>query len=187
MISIRQLAGALNGLWLLYKFDARAWDYFDRSQQGFWASFIVAVALAPVQIAHRLLQFSPKAGGLDFVPYAVVQVLSYSLTWTLFPFLMLFIARLLERESRYFAYMVPYNWMQLPLAVPLFTLQLLTDVHLLPPAVLGFLNPVVMVAFIVYGTFVAGIGLQVATGTALGLVVLDYVVGLLADGMIGKI
>ena len=91
------------------------------------------------------------------------------------------------RAPRYLWYIVPYIWMQLPLAVPLFSVQLLTDLGVLPPLILGVLGPAVLLAFAVYGTFVAGIGLQIATRTALSLVVLDYVLGLLANRVISLI
>ena len=187
MISARQLAGALYGLGLLYRFDDRAWDYFDKTPRGFWNSYAVAFALAPLQLTHLALVYSTRKPDLDFLPYMVVQTLSYVLTWTLFPFAMLYIARLLGRAPRYLWHMVPYNWMQLPLALPLSTVLILTDLHLLPVAVASFITPVILVTFAVYGTYVAGIGLKVATGTALSLVVLDYVLGLLADQIINRI
>ncbi len=187
MISTRQLAGALYGVWLLYRFDHRAWDFFDKSAQGFWGAFVVAAGLAPLQIGRSILRYDADKQSLDFVPYLVVEILSYILTWTLFPFIMLYISRLLGRAPRYLWYIVPYIWMQLPLAVPLFSVQLLTDLGVLPPLILGVLGPAVLLAFAVYGTFVAGIGLQIATGTALSLVVLDYVLGLLANRVISLI
>lgn len=187
VISVRQLAGALTGVGLLYRFDRRAWDFFDQSAKGFWGAFVVAGALAPLQIGRAVIQYDADKPGLNLIPYLVVEVLSYILTWTLFPFAMLYVSALLGRAPRYLAYMVPYIWMQLPLALPLFSVQLLTDLQLLPPVVLEVLGPAVLVAFAVYGTFVAGIGLQVVTGTAMSLVVLDYVLGLLADRAISLI
>jgi hypothetical protein len=187
VISIQQLASALYGVGRLYQFDIRAWDYFDKTNRGFWSSFYVALVLAPIQIGHRLLQYDAAKVDLDFIPYAVVQVLSYVLTWTLFPFTMLYITRLLDRTPRYLWHMIPYNWMQLPLALPLFSMQLMAALGVVPVDVLGILSPIVLVAFAVYGTFVAAIGLQVATGTALSLVVLDYVIGLIAQQLISRI
>ncbi len=187
MISLQKLAGALNGVGLIYKFDRRAWDFFDKSAEGFWNAYIVAVALAPLHVGRSIILFDPAKQSLDFVPYLIVEILTYILTWTLFPFVMLYIARLLDRTPRYLAYMVPYLWMQLPLALLLYSIQILTDLSLLPPIILGVTAPLVLVTFAVYGTFVAGIGLQVFTGTAMGLVVLDYVLGLLADAVISRI
>ena len=193
-MSAQQLAGALTGLGKLYKFDHSAWDHFDKTAKGFWQSFIVALLLAPLSLAHRLLQFgteaqntSADAPNLGFVPFAIVEVLSYIITWVLFPFAMLYLARLLNRTPRYFAYMVPYLWMQLPIGLLLFSVQVLTDLQILPAEVFEIVNMLVFIAFAVYGSYVAAIGLQVGTGTALGLVVLDYVLGLLAAQLIAQI
>lgn len=187
MIPARQLSDALYGLWLLYRFDNRAWDFFGNTARDFWNAFIVAAVLAPLQISHVALQYNDGERSLAFAPYLVVQVLSYVLSWTLFPFVMLYMSRLLGRAPRYLAYIVPYIWMQLPMGLLLFSTQLLADLHLLPSALLEFLSPTVLVVFAVYGTFVAGIGLQITTGTAFGLVLLDYVLGLIVDNVISRI
>jgi hypothetical protein len=186
MISVRQLAAALYGLWLLIRFELRAWDFFDKSPRGFWTSFIVAVVLAPLQLMHFALSYDMDKASLDFVPYMVVQALTYVLGWVLFPFVMLYIARLLNRGPRYLWHMVPYNWMQL-LWLPQWTAILFVDLQMLPDAVLNLIGSVSLVAFVVYGTFIAGIGLQVATGTALSLVVLDYVVSQIMLQLISRI
>jgi hypothetical protein len=187
MISARQLAGALYGLWLLYRFDVRAWDFFEKTPRGFWTSYVVAFALAPLQLAHMALLYETRKPDLDFAPYMIVQTLAYIVTWTLFPFVMLYVSRLLEREPRYLWHMVPYNWMQLPLALTLSSVLILTDLGVLPAAVIAFVGPVILVAIAVYGTFVAAIGLQVVTGTALSLVVLDYLLSLIVGELIRRI
>ncbi len=183
----RRVAGALHGTGLIYRFDERAWAYFDFSARGFWNAYIVAVILAPLQLGHRLLIFDPEKDTLGFVPYAIVEVLSYIVTWTLFPFVMLYIGRLLGRLPRFFFYMVPYLWMQLPMGLVLFGAQILVDFGFLPAEMMDPLNLGMIAAYAIYGTFVAGMGLQIATGTALALVVLDYVLGMLAFQIISQI
>jgi hypothetical protein len=187
MISARELASALHGTGLVYKLDQRAWDFFDLSPRGFWNAYVVALFLAPLQIGNRLLIFDAEKEALPFALYAVVEVLSYIITWTLFPFVMLFIARLLGRMPRYFAHLVPYLWVQLPMGLVLFGTQLLVTLGILPAGIMDPLNLMIIAVYAIYGTFVAGIGLQVATGTAFGLVVLDYVLGLMAYQIIDKI
>lgn len=187
MISVQQIAASLYGIGLLLRFDPKAWTYFDKSPRGFWMSFSIAFLLAPIQLAHEVLMYSARKPTLDFIPYMVVQVLAYTLSWTLLPFAMLYVTRLLNRTPRYLWHMVPYNWMQLPLGLLLFSAQLLVDTHILPVGVVAFLSPIILVAFAVYGTFIAAIGLQIATGTALAIVVLDFMMGQIADQIINRI
>lgn len=186
MISARQLAGGLHGLGLLARFDLRAWDLFDKSPQGFWASYIVAVILAPVQLMHLALAYETDKASLDFVPYMVVQTLAYVLSWVLFPFVMLYIVRLLNRGPRYLYHIVLYNWMQV-LWLPLSLAVLLGDLDLFPEPALNLVSSLSIVAFVVYGTFIASIGLQVGTGIGLSLVVLDFVVGQISQQLISRI
>jgi len=187
MISSRDFARGLFGLKLLYKFDARAWDVFDTSPRGFWNAFIVAVIVAPFQLAHAFVTFDPAKETLPFGAYVVVELLSYVILWTLFPFVMLYMTRLLARTKRYFWHLVPYLWMQLPISLVLYSAALLNDFALLPDAVVRVVEPLVLVVFAVYGTYVAGLGLQITTGTAVGLVVLDYVLTLIAQQLIAQI
>jgi hypothetical protein len=186
MVSARQLAGALHGLRLLVRFDLRAWELFDKTPQGFWASYIVALISAPLQLTHLALSYDAETASLEFLPYMIVQVLSYILGWVLFPFVMLYISRLLGRGPRYLSHVVIYNWMQL-LWLPLSLAGVLADMDILPAAVLSLVSSVTLVAFVVYGTFIASIGLQVATGTGLGIVVLDFVVSQISQVLISRI
>ena len=183
----RRVAGALHGTGLIYRFDERAWAFFDSSARGFWNAYVVALVLAPLSIGHQLLIFDPEKDTLSFPLYAVVEVLGYIVTWTLFPFAMLYLGRLLGRLPRYFHYMVPYLWMQLPMGLVLFRAPILVDLGVLPAEMMDPLNLALIAAYAIYGTFVAGLGLQLATGTALALVVLDYVLGLLAFQVIAQI
>jgi hypothetical protein len=186
MLSARQLAGALYGLWLLMRFELRAWDFFDKSARGFWTSFAVALVISPLQLAHVALTYNVDKASLDFLPYMIVQSLAIVMGWVLFPFVMLYVARLLNRGPRYLWHMVPYNWIQL-LGVPLSIVVLFCDLQLLPESALNVASSFTLVAFVVYGTFIAGIGLQIPTGTALSLVVLDFVVSQIAQQLISRI
>jgi hypothetical protein len=183
---VKRFTAALTGIKLLYSFDRRAWEHFDLSARGFWAAYIIPLILAPFEITHRLLAYTPETGG-SLVTFVIREVLTYGLTWVLFPFAMLYLAPLLGRMPRYFAHMVPYLWMQLPMGLLLFGTRFLVDMGMLPETAGASMNLVVIAAYAVYGTFVAGIGLQVATGTALSLVVLDYVMGLLVYALIAKL
>jgi hypothetical protein len=172
------LRAALAGVKLIYKFDARAWDFFDLTPAGFRHAFLVPLILAPLHIGHRLMVFDAEKSG-SLAVSVTGEVLNYVVSWLLFPFAMLYIAPLLARAPRYHALLVPYFWMQLPISLVLSGLQLLVDVGMLPVEVMGPLQLIILAVYAIYGTFVAGIGLGITTGAAFGLVVLDVVLGLL--------
>jgi hypothetical protein len=186
-MSPRELASALYGLALLFKFDGRAWEFFDRSPSGFWSSYVVAVIVAPFHFAHVFLTYGKTPPTLGPVAYTIVEVLAYVLTWTLFPFAMMYVSRFLERDSRYFWHMVPYNWFQLPIAVPLFSLALLNHLGLIPAQAYSVFNLFAMVVVAVYTTFIGAVGLRIPIGTAMSLMVLDYTLTFLAGALIARI
>jgi hypothetical protein len=187
VISAQQFRSALTGVRLLLAFDVRAWGFFDRTAPGFWASFIVPVVLAPLYFTHAVMQFRDSTLHLTFVPYLVVETLSYVISWTLFPFVVMYLVQFLQRSARYFSYMVTYNWLQLPLSAFVFVVQLASDVHLLPPGAGDSISLLGLLAYFVYGSFIAGFGLQVGMGTALSIVVLDFVLGAITEQLISRI
>jgi len=177
---------ALYGVRQLLKFKLEAWAYFDKSLQGFWASYLPAVILAPFLFAHQLYQFTTGTPKLRLFAFIIVRVLEYIISWTLFPFVMLYVVQLLQRTHRYFWHLVPYNWLQLPLSLVLYSTYLLADAGLLPVAIAGYAQLAAFVLTAIYGTFLAGVGLQVTTGTALSLVVLDLVLGMISSELISR-
>lgn len=177
---------ALYGVRQLLKFKLEAWAYFDKSLSGFWASYMPAIILAPFLFAHQLYQFSTGTTKLDLFTFIIIRVLEYVISWTLFPFVMLYVVQLLQRTHRYFWHLVPYNWLQLPLGLVLYSTYLLADAGVMPTAVAGYAQLGAFVLTAIYGTFLAGVGLQVTTGTALSLVVLDLVLGMISSELISR-
>lgn len=187
MISIPQFASALRGVRLMAAFDLKAWQYFDKTLGGFWASFLPAIVLSPLNLIHALLQFQNHPPQLGFVPYLIVELLTYVLQWTLFPFVMLYVTDLLQRRGHYFSYMVPYNWLQMPLNILFVALTIVGDLHLIAPQSIAVMTLAGYAIFFIYATFVAGVGLQVGIGTALSLVVLDFVLSQITGQVIMRI
>jgi len=188
-MSPRELANALYGLGLLLRFDGRAWEFFDKTPRGFWTSYTAALIAAPFHFVHLALAYgqNPEGTALGPVSYAVVQVLAYVLTWTLFPFAMMYVSRILARGGQYFWHIVPYNWFQLPIALALAVFGILSDAGLLPLEAYQFLSLVAMVIVAIWTTFIAAVGLRIPVGTALSLVVLDYTLTFLASALIARI
>ena len=187
MISVPQLANGIYGTWLVLKFDMRGWAFFETSLRGFWASFTVAFIMAPFHFFHIVAIFGPERTDLSFAPYMIVEVLSYILSWTLFPFVMLYASKFLGKAPNYFSHIVPYNWIRLPIEGPLYLILLLSDFGIVAIEGVAFLNLLGLLALIVYGTFIAGVGLKITTGTAMGLVVLDFVLSLTTTLLIARI
>ena len=186
-MSPRDLAGALYGLGLLLRFNAQAWEWFDKSARGFWLSFTPALIVAPFHAAHLFLAYGQTPTALAPISYMIVQSLAYVLTWTLFPFAMMYVSQVLGRGGRYFWHLVPYNWLQLPVALALAAVGLLSDFGLIPLDAYRLASLLALAAVAIYTTFIGAVGLHIPVGTALGLVVLDFTLTLLAGALIARI
>ena len=100
---------------------------------------------------------------------------------------MMYVARAMNKADQYFTYIVPYNWLQLPIGLVVLPLILLADFQILDNEAIGALNFIILGLFVMYGTFLALIALDVKTSIAFGIVVLDIVLGLLSDTLIDLI
>ena len=187
MIPAGQLAAALYGVWLLLKLDVRALGFFDATPQGFLRSFVPALILAPLHFTDAVLAYNHERIALTFVPYLVVQFIAYVLSWVTFPFVMIYVSRLLGREARYLTYMVPYNWFQLLVGGATLLIMLLSDVGALPAEGAGFVQLMIMALFFTFGAFIARVGLSVGISTAIGIVVLDLMSSLLLYQIVDRI
>ena len=106
---------ALTGLLRLVRGDRGGLGCFDRSVDGFWRSFRAAIACYPLYLVLLTMRVAAAdwqhSGGLRI---ATVETIAYILSWTAFPLLMLSLTRRIGRADRFFDFMVPYNWYQLP-------------------------------------------------------------------------
>ncbi|MDX2221552.1 MAG: hypothetical protein SFV21_02320 [Rhodospirillaceae bacterium] len=187
MISTRQMAAALTGLWLVLKLEPAGLAFFERNLAGFWRSYVAALILAPLNLLHVVLDF-PRAGEtLAFTPYLITQALAYVLSWTAYPFAMLYVLNLLDREARFFEYMVPYNWFQLAVGLVVFPISLLFDVGLLSAPGAAFLQLLTLGLFMSYATFLARLTLNIVLSSAFALVVFDILLNLLINQVVARI
>jgi hypothetical protein len=169
-----EVAAALQGAIRLARLDAGGLAYFDRTLDGFWRSFFAALMLVPVQIALMLL--GDGSDGLrDVDPFRLVAVeaIAYALHWLAYPCLMLLVVDVLDRRARFFDFMVPYNWANVPQTVLLLLVAVLTASGVLPMVFTQLLWIAAFSSILVYQWFVAKVGLGVPGRTAALLVLLD--------------
>lgn len=175
MPTVVEILYALRGLGRLVQFDARGLEFFDRSIQGFWRSFRVALLIAPfyaLLIPHNIETIKPTVGWQDII---IVEILIYIVAWLLYPTVAYELCRWMSRESEYPGYIAVYNWS----AILMVTAEVLVWV----PTFLGMTTPdtshvVARLAyhvFLIYLWFMAKAALRIDPFTAIGLVFVDYV------------
>jgi len=112
MISTQELVRSIYGAWRLARLDPGGMQAFDGTLAAFWRSFYAALLLAPAYAVLIANAESEAASSVSLGRLVVVESCAYVIGWTAFPLLMLYLSRMLGRETRYFAYITAYNWAQ---------------------------------------------------------------------------
>ncbi len=181
MLTRGELAAALKGLLRLTRFETDGFHHFDASLDGFWKSFWAAALALPV---WALLQAEQMAAAHPAAPlrYAALQSIAYAVGWLAYPLLMVRISRFLDRQHNYFRYMVAYNWFQLVEAAAWLPLLVLIGSQA-PADLIALVWLATHAALFAYGWFIARHGLEIEGTTAGALVIIDFLLGLLIDGV----
>jgi hypothetical protein len=174
-LEVRQaLVGALR----LARGDRGGLSCFDRSLDGFWRSFRAAVLSYPLYLMLLTMRVSvaewERSGGLWIV---MVETIGYVIAWTAFPLAMLTVTRWIDRAHRYFDFMVPYNWSQVPQSALFVLVGIEAETGLLGAPAAHTIEAVAAIAVLVYEWYIARVALD-TTASAAGLIVLvDLVLG----------
>lgn len=175
---------SLHGAWRLACFDARGLVQFNVSIAGFWQSFFAAAVALPI-FAFALIP--PYLRAADPGLFAAVEALHYIAAWAAFPLAMIPVARFLRLTASYIPYIIAVNWtsvLQLALFLPVNVLALFGSLQGDGGA---FLFTLILALTVIYRYFVARVALQATLGTALALVALDVVIGLLLSGLFDRL
>ena len=109
----------------------------------------------------------------------LVYGVAYAVGWTAFPVVMLWLARLLDREEDYFGYIAMYNWSQLLITVVTLPMAAIRSGQLLPAALIGFFGLLVEFAMLAYLWFIVRAGLRIGPAAAIGVVLTDLTLSVL--------
>jgi hypothetical protein len=156
--------------------DRRGLGFFDASIEGFWRSFRAAAICYPMflfLLGSRVSAAQWEAAGWPTV--ILVETIAYVISWVAFPLLMLHIAHFLGRDNRFLAFIVAYNWSQIPQTVLVTLIGIDAATGLLPPSAVQFAQAMAMLAILVYEWYIARVALAISGGQAVLVVVFDLV------------
>lgn len=182
MPSVREIAFAVYGAFLLLRFDRRGLAYFEESVAAFWRSFFAAVIVAPAHvllIAWHLTELNISAGPLRLV---TVEILAYVITWTALPLALYYVTRIIGKEERFIIAVVAINWsavIQMAISLPVYVS---IEAGLLPASAGPIATLGVFVILLVYEWFIARTALIISPMGAAGIVFLDVVLSFTARG-----
>jgi hypothetical protein len=174
---------ALAGTWRLARGDRGGLSYFDRSFDGFWRSFRAAIISYPLYLVLLAMRVSvgdwQRSGGLRIV---TVETIGYVIGWVAFPLLMMTVTQRLGRAHRFFDFMVPYNWCQLPQSALFVLAGLAVEGGMLGPQPGESIGIVAVFATLVYEWYVwyiARVALDTTAAAAVFIALLDFVLGVM--------
>ena len=183
MISAREAAGALYGIWQIFRVDDKALSFFNATEDGFCRSFSAAFVLAPFQVLYQITVFTSMEQPPHALRMTVVESLEYVILWVLYPLTIYHVTRLLDCKDMFFKYAVAYNWFQMGIGLFIMPWIILSGFGFLPESIADFIGTMAFVAYTFYAAFIARIGLEVAVGTAIGIVLIDILLTL----MVGQV
>ena len=177
---------ALTGCLRLARGDRGGLSCFDRSLDGFWRSFRAAVICYPLYLVLLAMRVSvakwETSGGWRIV---TVETIGYVVAWVAFPLLMLNVVRWIGRTHRFFDFMVPYNWCQVPQSALFVLVGLVSAVGVLSTQASQAIDIVAAIATLVYEWFIARVALDTTGLVAVFVVLLDLVLGVLISRVTG--
>jgi hypothetical protein len=175
---------ALVGALRLARADRGGLACFDRSLDGFWRSFRAAVIGYPLYLLLLAMRVTvaewQQSGGFIIV---TVETIGYVIGWVAFPLVMLVVTQRLGRAHRYFDFMVPYNWSQLPQSALFVLVGLVTESGALGAAPAQAIEAAAAIAILVYEWFIARVALDTTPGAAALVVLVDLVLGVLVSNV----
>jgi hypothetical protein len=188
MLTGSEIVRSVYGMARLARLDPIGFEWLDRSVEGFWRSFRIAVLLLPAFALHVFYDLSDAEIAASLPRILAIEGIYYIIAWTAFPVFVHPIAVALGREQRYVGYIVAINWSQViqyGVLIPVETLIFLGQ----GGGIGTFLGVVVFFALVFYLWFIAKTALDIPGTTAAGIVVLDILISqvnyLAARSMLG--
>jgi hypothetical protein len=177
---------ALVGTLRLARGDRGGLSCFDRSLDGFWRSFLAAVISYPLYLVLLAMRVSvaewERSGAWRIV---TVETIGYVIAWVGFPLLILYVVRWFGRAHRFFDFMVPYNWCQVPQSALFVLVGLVSAGGMLSAQASETIDMLAAIATLVYEWFIARVALDTTGLIAAFVVLLDLVLGVLISHAAG--
>jgi hypothetical protein len=179
---------ALVGCLRLARADRGGLLCFDRSLDGFWRSFLSAVLSYPFFLVLLTMRVSAAdwnaTGGL---PIILIETIGYVISWVAFPLVMLSVLSWIGREHRFFDFMVPYNWCQLPQSMLFVLVGLESETGAFGDSISQTIEVAAAVAVLVYEWYIARVALEISGTVATLVVLVDLVLGVLITRVAGSL
>ena len=176
MISFSEMILAFMGCQRLLRRDDSALSFFDLSERGFWKSYTPA-ALMIVAQCGVLLVLSTAPDPLHLI---LREIVAGTMLWLSYPLVAYYVLGYLGCRERFFAYIVPLNWLQLPFGLAF----LIISLFFLAFPKLALLFYACIAAWIYYHARLARLSLGIAPNMSFALALFEFFLGLILQAMV---
>jgi|GEM_PF-623061 len=170
-----EMAASLYGTWRLFLGDKAGLGFFGSGRSGFWRACWVLALVLPIALLSHLV----RAAGADETAITLAGLarfgFSFTIVWYGYALVVHYVAPALDRDDRFFDYMIPEYWSSLPASVLLLVAITLNAAGVIPDS----LSQVVLT--VCFGTVlwlraqIIRLALDVSYGTAVGLTIASSV------------
>ena len=183
-MNAKEIAKILHGFFLIIKLDNRFVKFFDNNEKYFWKSFYAALIVAPLQVFYEwgvYIKLDEKPPLIRIIP---IETLEYIILWFFFPLVMTHIIKAINREEKYFNYIITYNWFQMGLSITIMPFRILSVFNLIPLTIGTLFETIIFIAYIFYNVFIAREILRLTNGPSFSIILINILLTLLITQII---
>ncbi len=184
-LTARDVASSVFGAYRLARFDPTGLDYIDRTPEGALKSFYAAVILLPAYALLQTFRLWGQEIEAPLLQVVLVQLIAYVMNWTAFPLVIHRVAGMIGKQARFTDTVAANNWAAVVQMVVYLPAVVLSQLGILPTALVSVLMFGVILAMLGYQWFVLRTALGSGGIPAAVLVLLDLflsaLIGDLAD------
>ena len=191
IFSLNYIRANVSGAWAVMNGQSEGLGRLDLSIEGFWRSFGVIILILPLIViamfgersivAHVQAEVPPLTGGRIAYNLAVIVF-----DWLAFPTVFAVLARVLGLSHRYGRFIIARNWATLVTAAIATPVYLLHLAGVLPPTVVPLVLLIVLGVSLRFAYLIARIALDVPVSLALPIVLVDFLLSILIQGLLGS-
>ena len=174
MIKRHEIYEGLYAAWRLLLRDRAAIALFDDSTSGFWKSFVSAAMIFPIYVALLLLGIAEFEASRGIFAVILLHIEFFIIRAVIWPLAMHYVVQALDRDEKYCLYVVAYNWANVVMNIIYFFAIIILLALPLSVESRDAIGLVIFIALMIYQIFVTRVTLNIHLGSAIGLVVCEF-------------
>ena len=186
MISISDITRPLNGVLYLACFQVHGFRYIRSDIRSFGQSFFAAGLILPFFIFVGILRFNEQKFDPGLLRYIGLDLSAYAISWLIFPLIMLYLCDILDCRKNYLKFIIAYNWTQVPQGVLYTLLIFLGSIGVLSSFLATTLVFFLLIWTVGFTFFITLNSLAISSMNAIGIVLLDFLLGLVIEVVINS-